>query len=97
MHSSQSLDEVKRIVLSMLGGRRVRVLLFGSHARGEAGAHSDIDVGVLADEHLEADLLPRIREALEEAPIPQSVDVVDLSRADPELCRRALEEGIPWL
>lgn len=46
----------------------VRILLFGSHARGQAGAHSDIDLAVIeptfADLQAKADEYLRIRMAI---------------------------------
>lgn len=46
----------------------VRILLFGSHARGQADTHSDIDLAVIepafADLHAKADEYLRIRMAI---------------------------------
>lgn len=92
------LDEVQRIVLRGLQGYRVRVYLFGSRARGQEGAFSDIDVAVLP---LELDVLPEgllstIRESLDESHVPYTVDLVDLSQSDPAFCARVLQEGVLW-
>lgn len=72
--------------------------LFGSHARGEAGAHSDVDVAVYVDAPLarespyglEADLSSQLMLALG----TNRVDVVLLNEAAPLLYHRVLRDGI---
>lgn len=88
--------QARAIVLRALAGREVRVFLFGSRARGAAHPASDIDIGVLPEEPLPRGLLAELREALEESAIPQTVDLVDLSEADPEFRARVLAEGVEW-
>ena len=38
------LNELKRELRSLYGDRLVKLILFGSHARGEANPDSDIDL-----------------------------------------------------
>lgn len=70
--------------------------LFGSHARGSAGAQSDVDVAVLfgADPPvtlagLHLDLADRLRGAL-----GRPVDLVVLNRAPVDLAWRVLRDGV---
>lgn len=44
-----TLDEFRRQLSEHFGPRLVGLTLFGSHARGEAGPESDIDVAVVLD------------------------------------------------
>jgi hypothetical protein len=83
-------------VLSGLRGTRPKVFLFGSQARKEARASSDIDVAVLAETPVPPAVLARIRQVLEESAIPYEVDLVDLSRAEPLIVVAVLSEAIPW-
>ena len=82
-----------RDALAALPGVRL-ALLFGSEARGQARADSDVDVAVLAGE------MHGVAKALSDA-IDRDVDVVDLRRAGipllEELLRnsRILYEGVP--
>jgi len=78
------LDTVRKIVISGLGERKARVLLFGSRAKGKAGKASDIDVAILPFERLPVGLLSEIRGLLDESNVPYAVDLVDLSHADQE-------------
>ena len=71
--------------------------LFGSQARGEAGALSDIDVAVYIDDRLaapgpygyQADLITHLMRELR----TNALDVVVLNRAPPLLYHRVLRDG----
>lgn len=75
----------------------VAVVLFGSHARGQAGPLSDVDVGVWLDPALTAqdrharrlDLLAAATRALR----GDAVDLVVLNDATPLLRHRVLRDG----
>ena len=90
------LDEARRIVLEGLRPHAARVWLFGSRARGEPGRASDIDVAVLPEAPLPVGLLQEIREALESSQILYSVYLVDLTTAEPSLCKAVFRDGVPW-
>jgi predicted nucleotidyltransferase len=94
--SSRWVKEVRRIVLRALREYDAAVFLFGSWARGDATACSDIDVAIEPHSSLPPGLLADLREGLEESHVPYRVDIVDLSDAAPTLRRRILEEGIRW-
>jgi hypothetical protein len=72
--------------------------LFGSSARGEAAAHSDVDVAVYVDPSMLPDapfgyaagLLTEMMSALG----TNAVDLVVLNRASPLLYHRVLRDGI---
>lgn len=76
-----------------LRGRRYRLYLFGSRARGTATPRSDYDLALWADPPLDLPTLGALRAALEELPLPVRVDLVDL-RLSPGLLRAVEEEGV---
>jgi hypothetical protein len=78
-----SLAELKRLAVAAVGERGVRVVLFGSRARGAAGRFADIDLA------LDAGDIP-VR-------IPFRVDLVDLHGAGTELRASVEEEGQVWI
>ncbi len=96
MRAERSVEEVRRLVLEALRGRKTRVWLFGSQARGDARPQSDIDVAILPLEELPAGTLERLRDTLEESSIPQRVDVVDLREVAEAMRARVEAEGLPW-
>lgn len=77
-------------VLARAAGSFAKVILFGSHARGEAGADSDIDFLVIEpeveDRHRE---WGRLRRALGDIQIPVDIVVLDEALA----ARRAKVPG----
>jgi uncharacterized protein len=93
---SRWVEEVRRIVIRALREQDATVFLFGSWARGDATAGSDIDVAIEPHSSLPHGLLAELREGLEESRVPYRVDVVDMRDAAPALRRRILEEGIRW-
>jgi len=82
-------------------GEILEAYLFGSVARGEAQAHSDIDVAVYVDKHrcpetpfgYRADLTA----ALMASPETNDIDVVVLNHAPPLLYHRMSRDGIRLL
>lgn len=94
--SPRDLEFIRSLVLNALAGYSVRVWLFGSAARGEAGPTSDVDVAVEAAEPLPPGLLAGIRERLEESPIVPKVDLVDMSEASAAVRAAIMREGLPW-
>jgi len=100
LDSMQSIDKL-RLALGAALERRPEVLeayLFGSQARGQAQAHSDVDVAVFVDEEkapdsgwgLDAELATELMGCLGTS----RVDVVVLNRAPPLLYHRVLRDGI---
>jgi predicted nucleotidyltransferase len=92
--------EISRIVACALEPHPevLEAYLFGSAARGEAAAHSDVDVAIFVDDSrvsvsgygLDAELAAEVMRALGES----RVDVVLLNRAPPVLYHRVLRDGI---
>jgi uncharacterized protein len=93
------LEAVERIVE---GFHPLKVILFGSLARGEAGNHSDVDLLIVFD-HVEwenkRELAVDIRRAIVGVPIPVDVIVTDVDEIDRRghivgtVLRPALREG----
>ncbi|MEK6633796.1 MAG: nucleotidyltransferase domain-containing protein [Nitrospirota bacterium] len=71
---------------------RVRLFLFGSRATGRAGVRSDIDVGIDLGHAIAPEVLAALREAFDELPIMQKVDVVDFSVVDEVFRAVALQQ-----
>ena len=60
----------------------VKLILFGSRATGRAGVRSDIDIGIDLGYPIAPDVLVAVRDAFDDLPILQKVDVVDFSTVD---------------
>lgn len=90
------LPQIMETIDRFLTGYAVRVYLFGSRAAGAPRPGSDYDIGIDPGQELPVGLLSRLREALEELPVPHAVDVVDLSQTAPEFARTVRKEGVLW-
>ena len=89
MVSRNLIDQAGK-TLAEAAGPDSTVILFGSHARGEASADSDVDFLVI--EPVVANRLEeweRLRRALKDFPTPVDIVVVDEARAE----RRAKVPG----
>lgn len=96
MISQEILKEVRRLTLETLCGRKAKIYLFGSWARGAPSRASDIDIAVEADPPFPPGALAVLRERLEESRIPYRVDVVDLGTSDPAFRESVIRQGILW-
>ena len=90
------LREVRNLVFGLIRPDQADVFLFGSWARGSVRKHSDIDLGILPKTQLPADLLSKLREALEESHVPYRVEIMDLSRTDVRFRKLVIKHGILW-
>ena len=90
------LKQVKELVLKSVEKTPARVYLFGSWARGDERANSDIDIAVEPIGVISPSLLQNLREELEESHIPYNVDVVDTTEANATLINNITREGILW-
>ncbi len=70
------------------------ILLFGSRARGDAQAGSDIDLGIMGNAPLPQPIMARIRADIEELRTLHSVDVVDLQSVSAQFRAAILAQGI---
>jgi predicted nucleotidyltransferase len=95
MTDPQPIQSTLRDALARAADLRL-AMMFGSVARGEARANSDIDVAVLADHTLSADERIRLIESIAQT-TGRAVDLVDLTTAGPPLLGEILRDGIRLL
>ncbi|MCF6206531.1 MAG: nucleotidyltransferase domain-containing protein [Sulfurovum sp.] len=88
----RTIKQLKHYLIEVLPD--ANIYLFGSRARGDASACSDIDIAIESDRTLK-EKLARIRFAIEESSLPYKVDLVDLSQA-PYLKTIIQKEGLRW-
>ena len=93
---SRALERVREITCQVLAKYEVRVYLFGSSAVGPARRWSDIDVAIDLVHEVPAVVLAELRERLEESEVPYDVDIVDLSKASPEIRASVERAGVLW-
>jgi predicted nucleotidyltransferase len=87
---------IERIVSAVLKNHTISLRLFGSRARGDARAVSDIDLALMANPAVTPLELAEIRDALEESCIPYRIDFLDYAKAPNTLQHVIDQEGIAW-
>ena len=93
---NNSLDMIKALILETFKNDDVKIILFGSRAKGDFNRHSDIDIGIMPKNGYDRRKLISIKEKLEEMNIPYKVDVVDISRVSNIFRKKAMKEGKIW-
>ena len=87
---------VFEIVARHLDVERYRCFIFGSEASGENWPASDLDIGIMGEQAVDAIVLERIRDELEMVPSLRVFDVVDFADVSAEFRRVALKAVIPF-
>lgn len=90
------LDQLKTLVLEQMNKEPVRVILFGSRARGDYHLGSDVDIGLIPLGQLKSARISLLKEKIENSCIPYKVDLVDLKEASQEFVDQALKDAIIW-
>jgi len=89
----EHLKIVRGILAQRLPGVEVRV--FGSRARGEARAMSDLDLLLRPAQPLAALERALLREAFSESDLPFRVDIVDATTTGEDFLRAIVPESVP--
>lgn len=90
------LSMVKDIVITFLKDEEVKVILFGSRARGNNQISSDVDVGIIPAGKFREERITLLKEKIENINIPYKVEIVNLSEVSEEFKREAMKDAIIW-
>lgn len=93
---SNPIEKLKEVFLRFLKDEDVKVVLFGSRARGEFVSTSDVDVGIIMGKGADRKRLILLREYIDRLNIPYKVEIVDFSTVSDEFKRMALKEAVIW-
>src|SRR5207244_2916536 len=73
-----------------------KIILYGSRARGDAGADSDIDVALDMGHKIDRLAMNNIIGDLEESRLPICFDIVDFWSVSEDMQKEILKYGIAW-
>ena len=88
--------EIVRDTLRRTAPSGSQVLVFGSRATGKARRISDLDLAIDCGRYITLSEHGAMRYEFEEAPLPWSVDVVDLNGITPEFRARIAKDMVPF-
>ncbi len=91
-----SIHNLKECVLDFLGNENIKIVVFGSRARDDNVASSDVDIGIISKGEFNKKSLTLLREFIENSNIPFKVDIVDFSSTSEQFKREALKDVIIW-
>ena len=93
---SVSIHNLKEHILEFLGRENIKIVVFGSRARGDNITFSDVDIGIIPKGEFNRNSLTLLREFIENSNIPYKVDIVDLSSTSEQFMREALKDAEIW-
>lgn len=92
------LEKYKKIIMPIIE-RHVpdaKIILYGSRARGDDGAGSDIDIALDEGKKIDSDLINNITWDLEDSDLPIFFDIVDFTKMPESMKKNILKDGIIW-
>jgi len=92
--------EVETLIRSIIG-RYVDtndffVFLFGSRAAQTSRPNSDYDIGIFGEKKIPFALIAKIKDELDNYPIPVNIDIIDFSTVSDDFKKLALKEIKIW-
>ncbi len=90
------LAKLKGLVLTALREEEVKIILFGSRARGDNNVTSDVDIGFIPHGKVDKKKIILLREMIEQLNFPYKVELVNLSESSEDFKKEAVREGIVW-
>ena len=90
------LSIVKEVVITFLNDEKVKIILFGSRARGDNQRCSDVDIGIIPVGKFNEDRITLLKEKVEDLNIPYKVEIVNLSEVSGEFKREVMKDAVVW-
>ena len=92
------IEKYKKIIIPIIRkyAPDAKIILYGSRARGDDRAGSDIDVALDVGEEIDRAVLSQILEALEESELPINFDIVDFHAISESMQKEILKDGVIW-
>jgi len=88
--------KLKELIIDFLKYDNVKVVLFGSRARGDNYISSDVDIGIIPQEKFAKNKITLLKENVENLNIPYKVEIVDFSEVSESFRKESLKEAMVW-
>ena len=90
------LEQLKNLTVSIFKNEPVKIILFGSRARGDCNETSDADIGIIPLSQSCLTGITVLKEKIEELNIPFKVDVVNLKETSDDFYDEAVKGAVVW-
>ena len=87
---------IKKVIIRHVNPREALVFLFGSRAGRLGRLTSDYDIGIYRGRKIPLRLIAKIKDELEDYPIPVNIDIVDFSTVSDDFKQLALKKIKIW-
>lgn len=87
---------IKKVIAKHVDPKDSYVFLFGSRAAGGSRPASDYDIGIYRHEKIPLSVIARIKDELEDFPIPVDIEIVDFTTVTDEFKKLALRQIKIW-
>lgn len=92
----ECLRTLKETVTTSLKNEKVKIILFGSRARGNNHLSSDVDIGIIPAGEFDEKPITLLKEKIENLNIPYKIDIVNLSEVSEEFRNEIMKDFIVW-
>jgi len=89
-------SKLKKMVINFFKYDNVKIVLFGSRARGDNCISSDVDIGIIPYEKFEDKKITLLKEKIENSNIPYKVEIVNFMQVSREFKQEALKKVVIW-
>lgn len=96
MSENKYILKLKELIIDFLKYDNVKVVLFGSRARGDNYISSDVDIGIIPQEKFAKNKITLLKENVENLNIPYKVEIVDFSEVSESFRKESLKEAMVW-
>ena len=96
MSENKYILKLKELIIDFLKYDNVKVVLFGSRARGDNYISSDVDIGIIPQEKFAKNKITLLKENVENLNIPYKVEIVDFSEVSESFRKKSLKEAMVW-
>lgn len=96
MSENKYILKLKKMVIDFFKYDRVKIVLFGSRARGENYISSDVDIGIIPYGEFEGEKITLLKEKIEDLNIPYKVEIVNFMEVSKEFKQEALKDVMIW-
>lgn len=93
---NDKISELKRLTLALFKDAKVKIILFGSRARGDNYSSSDVDIGIIPLGSIDEGKIALLKEKMENMNIPYKVEVVNFSEVSEEFEKEAMRGAVVW-
>ena len=93
---NQYITRLKGEITTFFEDEDVKIVLFGSRARGDNNPAADIDIGLIPSGELDNTRIALLHEKIEDLNIPYKVEIVNFAEVSESFKKEALRQVIVW-